>query len=59
MVPKRVCVSLMQSTSEMFLPTAINILSAVLLFSADLLTMNYFVLFSIVMFTATAHLVAF
>lgn len=43
----------------MFFPIAINIVSAVLLFSADLLTVHSFVVFFIVITTEIAHLVAF
>lgn len=59
MIHKRVYKSLMQSIFEMFFPSAINIVSAVLLFSADLLAINSFVVFSIAIATGTAHLVAF
>jgi len=43
----------------MVFPPAINILSAAMLFSADLLTINSFEVFSVVITAETAHLVAF
>lgn len=64
MLHKRDCISPLQGTFEMLwvfflFPTAINMLSAVLLFSADLLAINSSTLFSNVIVTETAHLVAF
>lgn len=52
---------LMQNMSEtfFFFLTAINILSAVVFFSAELLTLTCFALFSTVVITGTAHLMSF